>query len=166
MKQDPKYKFLRNRLLSDLSAVGVPVDLFELFIKDYSATYYGCYRTKTNRIYLYNYEDKELTVPYSYEHMVNTAIHEAVHALQWHDDSHIRVKGVMHDEQFYLMYNKYSEALKEVYNEKADTSITEGVLDLCKSTAHHSGESSEHYHTGAYPNTDNRILRVACRRRG
>lgn len=117
------YEDLKARLLQDLQDAGVPL-CFELCIKDYSKTLYGCYRTKTNRVYLYYWEDSAKTKHYTYEHLLEKAVHEAVHAQQWHDPSFIRVRGVMHDEEFYSLYEMYMTRIrKKVYYEEKDREV-------------------------------------------
>lgn len=165
MNLDPKYELMRVRLLRDLSAVGVPVDLFDLFIKDYSATYYGCYRTKTNRVYLYAYEDKDLTTMYNYDHMLEIALHEAVHAIQWHDASHIRVKGVMHDAEFWQAYNMYTTRLKERNYVQTAKETAKVLGDSHQSSVHYLYRGVECSDTGAVARPNNRVLRIACKRR-
>lgn len=107
----PKYEKLRDEILKWLDKIGIPVDTFELIIKDYSKTYYGCYRTKTNRVYLYYYPDEECTKPYSFGKLMCTAIHEACHVIQHHDPNYVRVRGVMHDDEFNRMYLYYANKL-------------------------------------------------------
>ena len=52
---------LKQRLLSDLSAVGVNTEeSFELVLKDYSKSYYGRYYPDKKRVVVYVHEDRDL----------------------------------------------------------------------------------------------------------
>lgn len=109
---------LEVRIKSDLEAIGIVVD-FELVLKPYSKTYYGCFRPNTNRVYVYVFKDSSLTTMYPYDFIMETAIHEAIHAKQWHDENHVRIKGIMHDEEFYRLLDKF----KKRYYEKSNDSL-------------------------------------------
>lgn len=99
---------LHSRLIKDLSKVGVKTD-FTLVLRPYSKTYYGRYDPNKNVVTLYVYQDPTLNRMYSYETLLLTLIHEAVHCIQWHDNSFVRVRGIMHDEEFYRLYGRYSD---------------------------------------------------------
>ena len=104
---------LYHRLLKDMQSLGVPTDfIFEL--KPYSKTYYGRYDPNSNKVTVYIYEDKSCTQMMSYEDILLTSIHEAVHSIQWHDKSFVRRKGVMHDAEFYRLYNFYCDKAKSM----------------------------------------------------
>lgn len=96
-------------LLKDLKTVGVPISARQLVIKNYSSCNYGTYNPNTDKITLYVSREKDRYVPYNYEDILMTAIHECCHYMQWHDPDFVRVRGVMHNPQFYKMYNKYAE---------------------------------------------------------
>lgn len=98
-------KETERKIISVLRAIGVPVSKFELRVKEYSKTYYGVYRAKTNRAFVYMYKDKECTSRYSFDELMRTAIHESCHAIQWNDTKFMRKKGIMHDSDFWCMYN-------------------------------------------------------------
>lgn len=98
---------LEVQLIEDLKKIGVPTD-FHLVIKNYSSTYYGNYNPNNETVTLYRYEDNEGKHPYRYEHLLDILIHEAVHHIQWSDPNFVRYKGVMHDSDFYKLYNKYT----------------------------------------------------------
>ena len=104
---------LYHRLMRDMVRVGIPID-FNLELKSFSKTYYGRYDPNINRITVYIYEDKSCTKMYSYEDILMTCIHEAVHSIQWHDKSFVRRKGVMHDTNFFRLYNMYSDKAKSI----------------------------------------------------
>lgn len=159
------YETLRRSLLSDLSAIGCPCT-FDLCIKDYSKTFYGCYRTKTNRVFLYYYEDPAKTIPYSYDHLLDKAIHEAVHAQQWSDPDFVRVRGVMHDEEFYALYSIYTERAKKLRNnEKVCTDNAKAVERSTVIPISDFQGRVVRANTGFATRPAGRVLRVACRRR-
>lgn len=155
-----KYTILQNRIVQDLTRIGIPVS-FELLVKDYSKSFYGCFRPNTNRVYIYYYEDEDCTSPYSYEHLFSIAVHESVHTIQWSDPSFVRVKGVMHNEEFRSMYEHYISLAREIvfseetesHLEKDDASTVIGFQKrvVCNNT-------------GSASRSSNRVLRVACRR--
>lgn len=105
------FEYTKKRILEDLYTIGLPVT-FDLSLKPYSKTFYGKYVIPDNRVLLYVYTDKGCTIPFSYLDLLLIAIHEGVHAIQWHDPYYIRVKGVMHDSKFWELYNKYSDRAK------------------------------------------------------
>ena len=121
---------LKTRLLSDLSLLNLPVYEVDLFIRPFSKTYYGRYfpvyddNKVRPKIYVYPYEnvDKELM---NYDVILETSIHEFCHHIQYTSGSFVRNKGVMHNTQFWKLYNHYIERAKkyqllggEVANEK------------------------------------------------
>ena len=104
---------LYHRLIQDLTRVGIEIN-FTLELKSFSKTYYGRYDPNSNRITVYIYEDKSCTHMYPYEDILMTCIHEAIHSIQWHDESFIRRKGVMHDADFFRLYAMYSDKAKSI----------------------------------------------------
>ena len=109
---------LKTRLLSDLSQINLPVNEVDLFIRPFSKTYYGrqfpVYNEKQTRpkIYVYPYETKEEDLM-SYDLILETSIHEFCHHIQYTSGSFVRNKGVMHDTQFWKLYNHYIERAKK-----------------------------------------------------
>ena len=104
---------LYHRLLRDMNAVGVPTD-FTLELKGFSKTYFGRYDPNLNKVTVYVCENKSCTKRYEYQEILLTCIHEAIHAMQWHDKSFVRRRGVMHNEEFYRLYNMYSDRAKSI----------------------------------------------------
>lgn len=96
---------LHSLLLSDLKAVGGNVEGFELILRPHSKTYYGRYIPSHKRIIVYVYQDKDLSEFIPYEVLFETTLHEYVHHVQWCDPKFVRVKGVMHNAEFYRIYN-------------------------------------------------------------
>ena len=108
---------LQCRLLSDLRSLKLPVDEVEVFFRPYSKTYYGRYypaQTSEDRprLFVYPFENRRGDLM-SYDTVLNTAIHELCHHIQY-ASGHVRVKGVMHDEQFWQLYNRYVSRAKDL----------------------------------------------------
>ena len=106
-------KALRQRLLNDLMTLGIDTKGFELVLRPFSKSYYGRYLPKTKKVFVYVYADKELNSLYPYEQLFRTVLHEVVHHIQWSSSEYVRVKGIMHDEEFYKLYNKLLSKHKE-----------------------------------------------------
>ena len=104
---------LYHRLLKDMRAVGIPTT-FTFELKPYSKTYYGRYDPNSNKVVVYVYEDKSCSKMLSYEEILLTSIHEAVHSIQWNDKSFVRRKGVMHNADFFRLYNSYADKAKSI----------------------------------------------------
>lgn len=109
---------LKTRLLSDLSQLNLPVYEVDLFIRPFSKTFYGRYFPVYNdnvakpKIYIYPYENENEDLM-SYEMILETSIHELCHHIQYTSGSFVRNKGVMHDTQFWRLYNHYKERAKK-----------------------------------------------------
>lgn len=98
---------LYSQLLEDLKTIGIEHN-FTLILKPYSKSWFGAYRPQQNTITLYVYKDIECTQLYPYKDLLLTLIHEAVHCIQWGDPHYTRVKGTMHNPEFYCMYAEYA----------------------------------------------------------
>lgn len=100
------------RLLSDLVRLGLPVDEVDIVIRPYSKTYYGRYYPSVNeyrkrpKIYVYPYNEDGSLMGYG-TIISHCVIHEFCHHIQYSDRSWVRRKGVMHDVQFWKLYNHY-----------------------------------------------------------
>ena len=109
---------LTTRLLFDLSQINLPVDEVRLFVRPYSKTYYGRYfpvyndKEESPKIYIYPYENTKGDLM-SYEVILQTAIHEFCHHIQYTSGSFVRNKGVMHDSQFWKLYNHYLDRARK-----------------------------------------------------
>ena len=101
---------LEIRLRNDLSKIGLNAE-FTLSIRPYSKSYYGRYDIRTNTIILYVQKTPKGEM-YSYEELLLTTIHEAIHCLQWNDPLFKRVKGVMHDVEFKRLYSVFENRAK------------------------------------------------------
>lgn len=109
---------LKTKLLSDLSHINLPICEVDLFIRPFSKTFYGRYfpvyndNETTPKIYIYPYENKDGDLM-EYDTILKTAIHEFCHHIQYTNGSFVRNKGVMHDPQFWKLYNHYVERAKK-----------------------------------------------------
>ena len=99
---------LRDRLLKDLSLLDLPVGEVDLSLRPYSKTYYGNYFPDdvVPRVWLYPYSDEGGRY-LSYDKILETGIHEMCHHIQYSDPDFKRKRGVMHDPQFWKLYNHY-----------------------------------------------------------
>lgn len=97
---------LEMRLRNDLSKIGLDVE-FTLSLRPYSKSYFGRYDINSSTIIVYVQKTPNGDM-YSYEEILLTTIHEAIHCKQWHDPKFKRVKGVMHDIEFKRLYALYS----------------------------------------------------------
>ena len=111
---------LEMRLRNDLSKIGLDVK-FTLSLRPYSKSYFGRYDINSSTIIVYVQKTPSGEM-YSYEDILLTTIHEAIHCKQWHDPEYKRVRGVMHDVEFKRLYALYSNRararvlFKEVVN--------------------------------------------------
>lgn len=125
---------LYSQLLSDLRKINLPIDEVDIYLRPFSTTYYGRYFPVHNdkehrpKIYVYPYENSKGDLM-NYDSIITTAIHELCHHIQYTNSCFVRLKGVMHDTQFWKLHNHYveraikynimsgdkSEELKEVF---------------------------------------------------
>ena len=122
---------LYHKLMADLNLLQLPITEVEVEFRPYSKTYYGRYFPKntkrdTPRIFVYPYENTNGEFM-PYDKVLETAIHEFIHHLQYSDHNFKRKKGIMHDPSFWKLYNHYikradSYDMLEVskYEHKAD----------------------------------------------
>lgn len=105
---------LQHRLLSDLRRLSLPIDEVDVFLRPFSKTYYGryfpAYGEEPPKIYVYPFEDRVGTL-LDYPMILETTIHEFCHHIQY-AAGHQRVRGVMHDTQFWQLYNHYMKRAK------------------------------------------------------
>lgn len=98
-------RVLHSTLLSDLTRLGLDTSGFELVLRPYSRTWDGTYNSRRRIITLYVYRDEGRCVPYSYKELFCVLLHEYVHYKQWTNPNYVRWKGIMHDAEFYEIYN-------------------------------------------------------------
>lgn len=107
---------LQHRLLQDLRSLRLPVDEVDVFFRPFSKTYYGryfpAYSRHRARIFVYPMSSPNGDL-LSYNLVLDTAIHEFCHHIQYVDGL-VRVKGVMHNEQFWRLYNHYTSRAREI----------------------------------------------------
>lgn len=109
---------LKTRLLSDLSQISLPVYEVDLYIRPFSKTFYGRYFPVHNekqvkpKIYIYPYENEKEELM-TYDKILETSIHEFCHHVQYTSGSYVRNKGIMHDTQFWKLYNHYMNRAKK-----------------------------------------------------
>jgi len=111
-------KGLKDRLLFDLSLLNLPVDEIELDLRPFSKTYYGNYfpvdsNEMTPRLWIYPYENTKGDFM-SYDKILETGIHEMCHHIQYTDPNFVRNKGVMHNPQFWRLYNHYIDRARKL----------------------------------------------------
>lgn len=102
---------LMTQFLSDMSSIGLPVNEVDVVFRPYSKTFYGRYyhsideAKRKSRIVLYPYEVSGDFMDYNL--IFENGVHEFVHHIQYTDSSFVRRKGVMHNPQFWKLYNHY-----------------------------------------------------------
>ena len=103
-----------SRLLSDLSILKLPIDEVDIKIRPYSSTYYGRYFPVYNenrvkpKIHIYPYANKSGDLM-QYSKILETGVHEICHHIQHTSGSFVRKRGIMHDTEFWKLYNHYIE---------------------------------------------------------
>lgn len=97
-------------LKRDLKKIGLYDSSVEIKIRPFSKTFEGRYFIKSQRIFLYPY-DREGR--YDYAEVFKTLVHEMIHHLQYQNPSYERVKGVMHNAEFYKLYEHYIKKARE-----------------------------------------------------
>ena len=111
-------KELYEKLVSDLKLLRMPIEEVDLFLRPYSSSYYGRYfpvhdeKRTTPRVFIYPF--KENGDLYDYQDILDTTIHEMVHHIQHSTPSFVRVKGVMHDPNFWKLYDRYINKAKQL----------------------------------------------------
>ena len=128
------------KILSDLSRLNLPVDEVDLFMRPYSSSFYGRYfpvrdekRAKA-KIHIYPFSNKEGEM-YKYDEILETAIHEFCHHIQYSSGTYKRVRGVMHDSEFWKLFNHYVERAKKY-------ELLGGVKNVEKSEEKYRGETT------------------------
>lgn len=107
---------LQHRLLTDLYTLRLPVNEVDLFFRPYSKTYYGRYFPSYDKgvkpkIYIYPFNEDYSVM--NYEQVLDTTIHEFCHHIQY-SNGFVRLKGVMHDTEFWKLYNLYTNRAKKL----------------------------------------------------
>ena len=97
---------LYQKLVGDLTLLNLPVEEVNIVLRPYSDTYFGRYFPDKQRIFVYPYKIKEGKFM-CYSQILCTSIHELVHHIQYQDPNFVRKKGIMHDPQFWKLYNHF-----------------------------------------------------------
>ena len=109
---------LYHRLITDLDCLGLPVDEVQIEIRPYSKSYFGRYfipyGNKIARIFIYPYTTPDMKLMYPYSVVLYYTIHEMVHHLQHTNPNFRRLKGVMHNPEFYKLFFLYIERSKRL----------------------------------------------------
>ena len=110
---------IQHRLLSDLREVNMPVDEVDVFFRPYSETYYGRYypskdeTTTKPRLFVYPFANRRGDL-LPYDTILSVAIHEMCHHIQY-SSGHVRIKGVMHDTEFWKLNNHYVSRARKLH---------------------------------------------------
>lgn len=96
---------LLNKIISDLKLMGLELRL-PIILRPYSKTMWGYYDSNDGKIVLYVYRDKFKKRGFiHYNILFRTILHEYVHALQRNSSVWKRYNGIMHDSEFWKIYN-------------------------------------------------------------
>lgn len=98
---------LNDFLLYDLNRIGINTSSFKLVLRPYSKTCYGKYRPWCKEVVVYLYKDSKQEELYPYQKLLETTIHEVVHHMQHSNPDFVRSRGIMHDTEFYRLYNSF-----------------------------------------------------------
>lgn len=110
---------IKSHLEHDLKSIGLPVEEVDIkfsnrYSKTYFALYYPKYNSREPHIRIYPYSSPDASSIYHYNNLLDTAIHEMCHHLQFRDPLYVRVKGVVHNEEFWELYGKYRNRAETV----------------------------------------------------
>ena len=97
---------LYQRLVLNLEELRLPIEEVNIELRPFSKTYYGRYFPSTQKIYVYPYEN-EYGEFMKYSDILCTVIHEMVHHIQHQDPNFKRRRGIMHNPQFWQLYNHF-----------------------------------------------------------
>ena len=103
---------LLETIYEELKGIGLPTDV-DIKLRGYSKSYFGTYDPNTKRIIVYILDEEGNVYPK--EEYMDTIIHEMIHHYQWQHTDYQRVKGVMHNPQFYKLFNKYMKIWRFKY---------------------------------------------------
>lgn len=111
---------IKEEIYRELINIGMPTDV-DIVIKGYSKSDYGNYNPNLKRITLFILDENGEIYP-KREYM-DTVIHEMVHHYQWNHTVYRRIKGIMHNAEFYKLFNTYYKLWEDLYA-KNDVSET------------------------------------------
>lgn len=105
--------YMEKRIAKDLLKMGLVVRS-DITLRPYSKTMNGYYDPNTDLIVVYVYDDRDNELYADYNMIFCTVLHEYVHSLQHRSSKWRRRKGVMHDVEFWVIYNNLvAQARKE-----------------------------------------------------
>lgn len=113
---------LPHLLKNDAEKLGVKVD-YTLRLRKYSRKNFGTYNPRTHVVTLYVFQDEQGQVPYTYEELFHTLLHEIVHCMQFSELGFVRIKGVMHDAEFYHVLRDLESRAPRVLQDRRDVEI-------------------------------------------
>lgn len=111
------------KLLKDLKALHLDkksIGDYELVLKKFSVSFYGRYVASSHKAVVYVYRDVECKHQREYSGLLSSVIHELTHHIQHTDPKYIRRKGVMHNKNFWFIYNSYIEKAKEMFKSRKE----------------------------------------------
>ena len=120
---------------------------YDLDFKHYSKNYYGRYHRykpetgKRPKVVVFLFKNKDKTEFYPFEDLVSTLIHEVCHHIQYLQPDFVRRKGVMHNKEFWDLYNAYMSNYLKYSNDKGGKRYEESIRKSLRK--------------GSSPNTDN-----------
>lgn len=106
---------LLSQIYKELEGIGLPTDL-EIELRGYSKSYDGLYDPNKRKAIIYMLDEKGEVLPKDY--YMDTIIHELIHHYQWQHTDYVRVQGIMHNDQFHYLFNKYMKIWKFKYGRK------------------------------------------------
>lgn len=135
---------LTKRLIKDLSLLGItPQRLnYQLELKNFSKRYYGRYVRRNyggepvGKVFVYLFKDSGKTELYSYSDILSTTIHEVCHHIQYEDPDFVRVKGVMHNKEFWDLWNSYMNKYYELTNEEKGERYANSIKKSIRKGSH------------------------------
>lgn len=100
---------LKEMLIEDAEKIGL-TEPYKLELRGYSKSYWGKYNPNTNTVILYVLDKNGKLYPL--EEILKAFVHELIHCKQWSSPDFKRVRGVMHDPEFYRLYSIYYGRMK------------------------------------------------------
>ena len=120
--EEETLKELEELLRCEAEKIGL-TDPYNLEIRGHSKSYWGKYNPNTNTVILYVLDDNGKLYPLW--DIIKAFIHELIHCRQWHDPDFKRLRGIMHNPEFYKLYSDYisrakaRQLFKEVQNSES-----------------------------------------------
>lgn len=95
---------LLKKIYRDLDSIGINMRL-PLILRSYSKRRWGYYDILKDEIVIYVFSDPTCSRLTHYNILFRIILHEYVHALQHKSSNWRRYKGIMHDVEFWQIYN-------------------------------------------------------------